>query len=37
MERLISMLHGDVKYALAAVGHSGLFYASAIKLLKQDF
>ena len=37
MERLISMLHGDVKYALAAVGHSGLFYASATKLLKQDF
>ena len=25
------------KRAVAAVGHSGLFYASALKLLKQDF
>ena len=37
MERLISVLDGDAKRAVAAVGHSGLFYASALKLLKQDF
>ena len=37
MERLISVLNGDAKRAVAAVGHSGLFYASALKLLKQNF
>ena len=37
MERLISVLDSDAKRAVAAVGHSGLFYASALKLLKQDF
>ena len=37
MERLISVLDGDAKHAVTAVGHSGLFYASALKLLKQDF
>ena len=37
MERLISVLDGDEKRAVAAVAHSGLFYASALKLLKQDF
>ena len=37
MERLISVLDGDAKRAVAAVEHSGLFYASALKLLKQDF
>ena len=37
MERLISVLDGDAKRAAAAVGHSGLFYASALKLFKQDF
>ena len=37
MERLISVLDGDAKRAVTAVGHSGLFYASALKLLKQDF
>ena len=31
------MLDGDAKRAVAAVGHSGLFYAIALKLLKQDF
>ena len=37
MERLISVLDGDAKRAVAPVEHSGLFYASALKLLKQDF
>ena len=37
MERLICLLDGDAKRAVPAVGHSGLFYASALKLLKQDF
>ena len=36
LEKLISVLGGDAKSAVAAVGHSGLFYASALKLLKQD-
>ena len=36
-ERFISVLDGDAKRAVAAVGHSGLFYASALKMLKQDF
>ena len=36
MERL-SVLDADAKRAVAAAGHSGLFYASALKLLKQDF
>ena len=31
------MLHGDAKRAVTAVGHSGLFYANALKLFKQDF
>ena len=37
MERFISVLDGEAKRAVAAVGHNGLFYASALKLLKQDF
>ena len=37
MEKLINVLDGDAKRTVAAVGHSGLFYASALKLLKQDF
>ena len=37
IEGLISVLDGDAKRAAPAVGHSGLFYASALKLLKQDF
>ena len=37
METLISVLDGDAKCAVAAVRHNGLFYASALKLLKQDF
>ena len=36
MERLISVLDGDAKRAVAAEGHNELFYASALKLLKQD-
>ena len=36
MDKLI-VLDGDAKRTAAAVGHSGLFYASALKLLKQDF
>ena len=37
MERLIGVLGGDAKRAVAAVGHSGLSYPRALKLLKQDF
>ena len=37
MERFISVLDGDAKLAVEAVGHSGLFYAGTLKLLKQDF
>ena len=37
MERLISVLDGDAKLAVEAVGHSGLFYTGTLKLLKQDF
>ena len=37
MKRLISVLDGDAKGAVAAIGYSGLFYASTLKLLKQDF
>ena len=37
MERLINVLDGDAKCAVAAVGYSGLFYASALKPWKQDF
>ena len=37
MERLITVLDGDAKRAVAAIGHSGLFYASTLKLLKQGF
>ena len=37
MERLISEIDDDANSAVAALGHSGLFYASVLKLLKQDF
>ena len=37
MKRLISVSDGDAKGAVAAIGYSGLFYASTLKLLKQDF
>ena len=37
MEKLTSVLDGDAKGVVAAVGHSELFYTSALKLLKQDF
>ena len=37
MERIFSVLDGDAKHAIAIVGHIGLFYASALKLLKQNF
>ena len=37
MERLINVLDADVKRAVAAVGHSGLFYASALTLIRLGF
>ena len=37
MERLINVLDGDANCAVAAVGYSGLCYASALKPWKQDF
>ena len=37
MERLLSVLDGDAKKAVNAIGYSGLFYAVALKTLKRDF
>ena len=31
------MLDGDTKHAVTTLGHSGLFFDSALKLLKKDF
>ena len=37
MRRFLSVLHGDAKYTVAALGHSGMFFDCALKLLKKDF
>ena len=37
MDRLLSVLDGEAKRAVSAMGQDRLFYASALKLLKQEF
>ena len=37
MERLISVLDGEAKRTVQAIGQNGIFYASAMKALKRDF
>ena len=37
MERLLSVLDGEVKCTVISVGRSGIFYAAALKTLKQNF
>ena len=37
IDRLLSVLDGEAKRAVSAIGQDGLFYASALKILKRDF
>ena len=37
LERLKSVLDGEAKRIVAAIGQGGMFYASALKLLKRNF
>ena len=37
MERLLSVLDGDAKRVVSAIGRNGLFYAAALKALKREF
>ena len=37
MERLHSVLDGDVKKALSSIGTNSIFYAAALKTLKREF
>ena len=37
MDRFVSVLDGEAKRAVSAIGQDGLFYASALKLLKREF
>ena len=37
MDRLLSVLDGEAKRAVSVIGQDGLFYASALKLLKRQF
>ena len=37
MERLISVLDGEPKKCINVFGTNGMFYASALKLLKEQF
>ena len=37
MERLCSVLDGEAKRVIEAIGKSGRFYATALKTLKRDF
>ena len=37
MEHLLSVLEGDAKRVVSAVGRNGLFYATALKTLKREF
>ena len=37
MDHLLSVLDGEAKRALSAIRQDGLFYASALKLLKREF
>ena len=36
MERLLSVLDGDTKRVVSAIGRNGLFYATALKALKRE-
>ena len=35
--RLISMVDGEAKRVIAAIGSNGIFYATALKTLKKNF
>ena len=37
MESLLSVLDGDAKRVVPAIGRNGLFYATALKALKREF
>ena len=37
MKRLCSVLDGEAKRVMEAIGKSGRFYATALKTLKRDF
>ena len=37
MDRLLSVLDGEAKRVVSTIGQDGLFYPSALKLLKRDF
>ena len=37
MERLLSVLDGDAKRVVSAIGGNDLFYATALKALKKEF
>ena len=37
MDRLLSILKGEAKKSIEAIGTSGLFYATALKTLKKNF
>ena len=36
MDPFLSVLHGDTKQVVAAIGKNGIFYASALKALKKE-
>ena len=37
MERLLSVLKGEAKRAVEGIGANGIFYPTALKLLKKEF
>ena len=37
MERLLNVLKGEVKRAVEGIGANGIFYPTALKLLKREF
>ena len=37
MERLLSVLDGEAKRVVTAIGRNGMFYATALKTLKREF
>ena len=37
MERLLSVLKGEAKRAVEGIGTNGIFYPTALKLLKREF
>ena len=36
MQRLLSVLEGEAKRSVEAIGHNGIFYTTALKSLKRD-